>query len=545
MSNTIIQLKYSASTSTPASLQPGESAYSFASGNLFIGNTTNSPIIIGGKYYTDIIENATNLNTSGQLVKRDGSGNFSANIITADLYGNSNTSTKLQTARNFGIDGDDITAANISFDGSNAVILSGSLKTTGVAAGTYGGSSNIPVFTVDAKGRITSATNTSITVPTNLSVAGDSGTGTLALSTDTLTVNGRDGITTQFIDANNSVLIDLDNTVIRTTGNQTITGDLSIAGNLTISGNTTQINVATLNVSDPLIYLAGNNYTSDIVDIGFVGNYYDGATQRHAGFARHAGDGKFYAFYNYDKEPDNNVIDVTDASIKRANIVANFIDGTISNLASDLSVVDGGTGASSFTNGQILIGQGSSALTTLANVTALTETVDAANTLNSFTTDTYGRVTAFTQQAIAIGTSQITSGTLPIARGGTNQTSFNTGERIYFNGTALASLANVTQTITGGLSTGNTITSITFDPQSGGISAYTGAKIALDASQITSGTLGVSRGGTGNTSLQLNSVLIGQGTSAITTLASSTEGHVLQIDSSGVPTFAMLSGGTF
>lgn len=604
MSNTVIQLKYSSLNATPTTLQPGEPAYSFVSGNLFIGDASNNPIVIGGDHYISIIDGATSTNTINQIVKRDASGNFSAGVITARLAGNADTASALQAARNFSITGD-ITAPAISFDGTGAVALVSNLANTGVTAGTYGNTSTIPVLTVDAKGRVTSVTNTSIA--TTLAVAGDTGTDSIALGTDTLNIMGRDGIVTQVTSGNNSVLIDVDNTVIRTTGNQTINGDLTIGGDLIVSGNTISIDVTSMNISDPLMYLAGNNYTSDLVDIGFVGNYYDGASQRHAGLARHAADGKFYIFTNYTPEPDNNIIDVTDASFRRANLVANIIDGTISNLASDLAVADGGTGASSFTNGQMLIGQGTSALTTIANVTAVSATVAAANTLNSFTTDVYGRVTAFTQQQIAIDVDQITSGVLPINRGGTNQTSFASNRRVYFDGTSLSSLANVTQTITGGLATSNTITSIAFDPMSGGVTAYTGAKIAIDASQVTSGTLGVTRGGTGlasyavgdlvyasgtttlaslsdvatgnvllsggvstapiwgkigltthvtgtlavsnggtgNTSLQTNAVLIGQGTSAVTTVASSTEGHILQINASGIPTFGMLSGGTF
>jgi hypothetical protein len=57
--------------------------------------------------------------------------------------------------------------------------------------------------------------------------------------------------------------------------------------------------------------------------------------------------------------------------------------------------------------------------------------------------------------------------------------------------------------------------------------------------------LPVARGGTGNTSFTTNAILMGQGTSAVTTVASSTEGHVLQINASGVPTFAHLNGGFF
>lgn len=69
--------------------------------------------------------------------------------------------------------------------------------------------------------------------------------------------------------------------------------------------------------------------------------------------------------------------------------------------------------------------------------------------------------------------------------------------------------------------------------------------IALAASAITSGTLGVARGGTGAATHTTNGVLLGQGASAITTASSSTEGHILTINGSGVPTFSMLEGGTF
>jgi hypothetical protein len=57
--------------------------------------------------------------------------------------------------------------------------------------------------------------------------------------------------------------------------------------------------------------------------------------------------------------------------------------------------------------------------------------------------------------------------------------------------------------------------------------------------------LSVARGGTGAGTHTLNGVLLGQGTSALTTASSSTEGHVLTINGSGVPTFQHLSGGTF
>jgi len=79
----------------------------------------------------------------------------------------------------------------------------------------------------------------------------------------------------------------------------------------------------------------------------------------------------------------------------------------------------------------------------------------------------------------------------------------------------------------------------------GRISSANSTAIAIAASAITSGTLGVARGGTGAGTFTTNGVLLGQGTSAFTTASSSTEGHLLTINASGVPTFSHLQGGTF
>ena len=92
--STTIQIKRSTGSAAPAAsdLVEGELAYAEdrsgdgASAKLYISSidSGSSEVIqaIGGKYYTDLLDGATNANTASKLVKRDASGNFNGGTIT-------------------------------------------------------------------------------------------------------------------------------------------------------------------------------------------------------------------------------------------------------------------------------------------------------------------------------------------------------------------------------------------------------------------------------------------------------------------------------
>lgn len=612
MANTVIQLKYSNITNKPPLLNVAEPAYSSVSQTLWIDDGT-AVVAIGGKAYTDKIDAAASAATANVLVKRDTTGNASFNYVLADvvgsLYGNAQTATKLQTTRYFNLSGD-IDFVSYDFNGTANVDATLELTNTGVSAGSYGGTTNIPVFTVDVDGRITHAAN--VSVGTTLSFAADTANGTLDLLSDTLTVKGGDGISSVAVDANNTLILDVDNTVVKTDrASQTINGDIAINGNLTISGNTTQIDVVSLNVTDPIIYLAANNDSSDIVDIGFVGHYEAGVgPTEHFGIIRKHGTNDAYIFTGYDEHIYNNTLNIANPTLTYANVRANLIGKLVeTNVAvigsanvttanvRNIEVIEnqyikgniylGASGNNSIENinpnflhisaastggsdGALSLSSGNASSNARINLSGANRIIRAHQDIFDFSTfenysgqavriDTVNTsATSTTTGAIRVaGGAGITgnlhvggdvslTNALTVSNGGTGATSFTVGSILV--GDSVGSIKELANTGTAGTyGSASYIPVITTDTY-GRVSGVSNTAVNIDTSAIVSGTLGIARGGTGASSFAVKGVIISDSastTGAMSSLTSSTEGHVLQINSSGAPTFAHLNGGTF
>jgi hypothetical protein len=235
-------------------------------------------------------------------------------------------------------------------------------------------------------------------------------------------------------------------------------------------------------------------------------------------------------------------------------------------VTSTLPVANGGTGSTSLTQYRVLVGNGTSAVATVApSATSGVSLVSQGSSANP----TFGTVVAAgggtgqTSYAVGdilyadtttslakladvatgnalisggvstapawgkIGLTTHVSGTLPATNGGTGQTSYTTGDILYANSSStLAALPDV--------ATGNALIS-------GGVgTAPAWGKVGL-TTHVT-GTLTVANGGTGATTLTNKGILIGNAAGAITATAAMTNGQILVGSTGLAPVPRTMSG---
>jgi len=463
MANTVIQIKRSTATTAPTagSLSAAEPAYSYLSDKLFIGSSDGTQVIeIGGRFYINVANQA--YNTANV-----------ANIVAGAAFDKANAANVL--AFNTGI-------------GANAW------------ANSVGAASNAWVNTISVTtGAASNAWANSV------GAASNAWANTVSVSAGEASNNYANATFVKLV-----------------AGNQTIAGNLAITGSLTVSGNSFSVDTETLRVSDPLIYLAGNNYVSDIVDIGFVGNYNNGSANLHTGIFRDATNKEYYVFDSYDKEPIPNHIDTTANGFSLAVINATI---RTSNL---------------------ILG-GANAITTINNMGAAS---------NAWANSVGAGANAYAALAFNKANGAVQTGFVTITAGGTSLVADSNNDTLTItsaNGVTIVGDAGTDSMVLGLSPTGVTATSYggaatvgTFVVNEWGrITSAGNTAIAIDASAITSGILSVPRGGTGVDTFTNHGVLFGNGTGPLGVTLAGTDGQVLQSSATGVPSFGMLDGGTF
>ena len=282
-----IKIKRSTGTGKPTNVAQGELFYAYGTGGTYgkklsIGNSaggTDTPEIIGGSYYTAIIDGAASANTASKLVLRDGSGNFSAGTITANLTGNVSGSAGTVTSIS-AHDTNDLSegSTNLYFTNARADARIAAASTSDLSEGTnlyytdarvstradtilnHSNHGNITVSKVGAELRFSAAAQygdsdvqsylsggTGVT----LSSSGEFSIGQ-AVATNSNVSFGTIGCgnitTTGYIRGPSTFTIDP-----ATHGNDT--GTVVIAGDLTVQGTTTTVNSNTVAIGDAIIEL--------------------------------------------------------------------------------------------------------------------------------------------------------------------------------------------------------------------------------------------------------------------------------------------------
>lgn len=196
------------------------------------------------------------------------------------------------------------------------------------------------------------------------------------------------------------------------------------------------------------------------------------------------------------------------------------------NVTGTLPAANGGTGNASYTIGDLLYASGSTTLSKLADVAT-------GNTLISGgvgVAPSWGKV----------GLDTHVSGTLPVANGGTGQTSYTNGQLLIGNTTG-NTLTKGTLTAGSGINIINGGGTITIEAVTGGVGTVTSVGVSGGTTGITvsgspvttsgtitlAGTLVAANGGTGQSSYAVGDILYASTTSALSKLAGVATGNTL------------------
>jgi hypothetical protein len=492
MANTVIQLKFSTATATPSLLNVAEPAYSYTSNTLFIGTPAGTgSIAIGGKFFLDQQANIFNLvNSAFTAANTAGASGAAYAFNHANAaFDSANSAATLQS----GINATQNTNITNAQNTGDAAFLSGNTAAT-LQSG-INVTQNNSITAAFLAGNTAATLQAAINTTQNTNITNAQNTGDAAFTT-----------------ANNAL----------PKAGGTITGDLVVSGNLTTSGTRTYANTTNVQLGDNIITLNAE------IPSGL-------APTENAGFEVNRGSSANVSLVwneandNWTATNDGSYFYVlADAAVdatQNASITSVTNTATAAflaaNSAATLSAATDATQNTNITNAQntadaaFLSSNNSVALQSAINLTQNNSIAAAFTTANN---------AAVATEVAAINLTQNNSIAAAFSQANTDFTNISISSADHGSATGVASFRVAAN---GRIISANTTT------------------IAIDTSAITSGTLGVTRGGTGAATFTNNGVVLGQGTSALTTASSSTEGHVLTINNSGVPTFSHLSGGTF
>lgn len=442
-------------------------------------------------------------------------------IPTAPTPSSSDNSTTLATtafvkAQGYGTGSVTSVTAGAGLSGGT-ITTSGtiSLPTTGVSVGSYGTAGQVPAFTVDTYGRLTAASNVSITpadigaVPitrsintTNLVTGGGTLSSDLTLTLANITSGYVVGNSTaSAASPSGTTLTALIDRAIGTTQGQFLYRNATVwtVLNPGTSGQVLSTGGTAANPSWTTVTGTGT-VTSIDVSGGSTGLSFSGGPITVSGTITMSGT---LGTVN----GGTNLTSFTSGGAVYATSTSALTTGT-------LPVTAGGTGGTTFTSYGVVLGNGTSGLQTTAagtNGQFLLGNTGAAPSWSS-TIPSSAAVTSFSAGTTGLTPSTATtgavtlSGTLVVGNGGTGVSTFATNGVLYGNGTSAIGVTGAG--LTGQVLVGNTSGAPTWQttiPVTAGVTTFSGGSTGLTPATATSGAISLAGllatgyGGTGLT----------------------------------------------
>jgi hypothetical protein len=283
-----------------------------------------------------------------------------------------------------------------------------------------------------------------------------------------------------------------------------VLGDARIEGNLTVNGTSTVVNT---DISTTEQIIITNDGTGPALIINQTGLEPIIEVQDDGETCFKILDGGHVEIGTITKDVNLNI----SGNLQLSGIITGSGSGlsslNASNISSGtLSVSYGGTGTTTLLSRSVLVGNGTNDILQPTDlVWDNTNTRLGIGKTNPISTlDVDGIITGTGSGLTSLNASNISTGTLIVGRGGIGTTTLIAGRILIGNGTGtLVQSANLTWN-----STSNTLSSTNFIGSGAGLTA-------LNATNISTGTLTVARGGIGATTLTSGQLLIGNGTGAL------------------------------
>ena len=205
------------------------------------------------------------------------------------------------------------------YDGSNVLNLNqNGFSTGGSAFKDQDDMSSNSATSVASQQSIKAYVDAQVTAQ-DLDMAADSGTAAIDLDSETLTVSGTANQITTALSGNTLTVSMPDN--------------VTIAGNLTVAGTQTTLSSTTINVADPLLFMATGNNAADAVDIGLYGLYdTSGSQDLYGGLFRDASDSGKWKLFKDNQAVPTTTVNTSGTGYAVGTLVAN-LEGNVTTAA--------------------------------------------------------------------------------------------------------------------------------------------------------------------------------------------------------------------